>query len=498
MSVPSRRIAGSSLAVVALAVSSVLVAGSAHSTPHVAASPQDTLSSQLETILSDPHESGAQYALTVRDVDTGTTLFDENGSTRLLPASNAKLYTSTAALDVLGPDYRFHTAVLRTGAVHGSVLRGDLYLKGYGDPMATAADYKALARKVAASGVRTVRGNLIADDTYFDDVRLAPFWSWDDEPYYYSAQTSALNISPDDIGDTGTVLIDVSPAKAEGKKPVVTMIPKNKYVRIKNTATTGASGSAQTIDATRPHGKNVVDITGSIPLGASAYASQPSVDQPTRLVADVFRRALARVGVRVTARTRYAAAPSTATDVVDRSSEPLSQILVPWLKLSNNMIAEAVTKALGAAASGTGTWSAGTDAILQAVAADGVDTATLQLFDGSGLGRADYVTSDQTVKLLESVRAKSWFGTWYDSLPIAGNPDQLVGGTLRHRMAGTAAANNLHGKTGSMTGVSALSGYVTDKAGDHLVFSMMSNNFVEGGITPLEDQVGVTLANYDG
>jgi D-alanyl-D-alanine carboxypeptidase/D-alanyl-D-alanine-endopeptidase (penicillin-binding protein 4) len=153
---------------------------------------------------------------------------------------------------------------------------------------------------------------------------------------------------------------------------------------------------------------------------------------------------------------------------------------------------------MGAAASGAGTWSAGCEAILQAVSADGVDTSTLQLFDGSGLGRADYVTSDQTTKLLDAVRSKPWFDTWYDSLPIAGNPDQLVGGTLRHRMAGTAAANNLHGKTGSMTGVSALSGYVTDQAGHLLVFSMMSNNFVEGGITPLEDQVGVRLANYDG
>jgi D-alanyl-D-alanine carboxypeptidase/D-alanyl-D-alanine-endopeptidase (penicillin-binding protein 4) len=494
-SIPIRRrllAAGAAvLAGVALAAVPLTHAGSAPSST-------SALGAALDHILADHRYAGSQVGLEVRDADTGDILYEHDAETRLLPASNAKLLTSTAAMDVLGPDYRFTTSVSASRAPHHGTLLGNLYLKGTGDPTMLGPDYDALAKQVADSGVRTVVGNLVADDTYFDDVRLAPFWSWDDEPYYYSAQTSALNISPDNIGDTGTVLIDVSPAKVEGKKPVVTMIPKNKYVRITNTATTGASGSARTIGATRPHGKNVVDITGSIPLGASPYASQPSVQQPTRLVADVFRRALARAGVQVTARTRYAPAPSTASDVVDRSSEPLSQILVPWLKLSNNMIAEAVTKALGAAASGTGTWSAGTDTIMQAVAADGVDTSTLQLFDGSGLGRADYVTSDQTVKLLESVRSKSWFGTWYDSLPIAGNPDQLVGGTLRHRMAGTAAANNLHGKTGSMTGVSALSGYVTDQAGDHLVFSMMSNNFVHGGITPLEDEVGVTLANYDG
>jgi D-alanyl-D-alanine carboxypeptidase/D-alanyl-D-alanine-endopeptidase (penicillin-binding protein 4) len=162
------------------------------------------------------------------------------------------------------------------------------------------------------------------------------------------------------------------------------------------------------------------------------------------------------------------------------------------------MMAEALAKAMGAKVAHDGTWAAGVDAILADVASNGVDPSTIQLFDGSGLGRADYATTDQLSTLLAAVKSKPWFETWYDALPIAGEPDELVGGTLRHRMAGTAAADNLHGKTGSMTGVSALSGYVTDAAGDHLVFSMISNNFVQGGITSIEDEVAVTLAGYAG
>jgi D-alanyl-D-alanine carboxypeptidase/D-alanyl-D-alanine-endopeptidase (penicillin-binding protein 4) len=457
------------------------------------------LGDQLAAILADPRLAGSEDGLTVVNGDTGATLYDANGSRRLLPASNAKLLTSTAAMDVLGPDFTFATEVLTSGRRTHGTIQGNLYLKGFGDPMATAADYDRLAADVARSGIRTVRGNLVADDTYFDDVRLAPFWSWDDEPYYYDAQTSALNVSPDDIGDTGTVLVNVYPGARAGARPRIAMIPANSYLHVNVTATTGPAGSAETIDAVREHGRNVVDVTGSIPLGATAYAAQPTVDEPTGLVAQLFAHDLRAHGVHVEGRhTQYAATPDDAVAIATHRSAPLSQLLTPFLKLSNNMMAEALTKAMGAKVSGEGSWSAGTDAIVDDVATNGVDPKVIQLFDGSGLGRADYLTTDQLAALLTTVRSKPWFATWYAALPIAGNPDQLIGGTLRNRMRGTAAANNLHGKTGSMTGVSALSGYVTDAAGDHLVFSMISNNFVQGGITAIEDAVAETLANYGG
>ncbi|MEO9236874.1 MAG: D-alanyl-D-alanine carboxypeptidase/D-alanyl-D-alanine-endopeptidase, partial [Jatrophihabitantaceae bacterium] len=454
-----------------------------------------TLAGQLDAILSDSRLSGAEAGLTVRDADNGQLLYDANGNERLLPASNAKVFSSVAAMDLLGPGYRFRTAVLRSGRLLGHTLLGELYLKGYGDPTSTAADYDALAAQVAATGVRFVDGALVADDSYFDADRLAPFWSWDDEPYYYSAQTSALDIAPDDIGDTGTILINVLPAAQPGERPTVNVIPANHYVRIANTATTGAAGSARTIQAVREHGRNVVDVTGSIPAGSSSYASQPTVDQPTGLAAEVFAQALARHGVRLRpGPIRYQASPATAVPVAEHQSAPLQQLLIPFLKLSNNMMAEALTKAIGQQVAGQGSWAAGTAAILSDAAASGVGAATLQLFDGSGLGRADYLTTDQLTSLLLAVRTKPWFAAWYDALPIAGNPAQLVGGTLRNRLTGTPAANNLHGKTGSMTGVSALSGYLTDAGGHHLVFSMISNNFVTGGISHLEDAVALTLA----
>jgi serine-type D-Ala-D-Ala carboxypeptidase/endopeptidase (penicillin-binding protein 4) len=426
-------------AVAALCTALAVAPGQAAAPPSAAArdAAPATLGARLDALLADPKFAGAEVGLTVRNVDTGQTLYDHSGALRVLPASNAKLYTSSAAMDILGPGFRFTTKVLETRSAHGHVLTGDLFLKGYGDPMMMRADYNRLAARIAKSGVRTVRGSLVADDTYYDSVRLAPFWSWDDEPYYYSAQTSALNVSPDDIGDTGTVLANVTPGRSVGGTPQVSMIPANHYLHVHNTATTGAAGSDETIDVVREHGRNVLDVTGSIPLGADSYAAQPAVDEPTHLVAELFRTALARHGVQVQGGTAYRATPDDARLVTMHRSATLSALLIPFLKLSNNMMAEALTKAIGQAASGEGSWSAGAAAILADVATNGVDTSTLQLFDGSGLGRADYVTTDQTSALLAALRAKPWFQTWYDALPIAGEPDQLVGGTLRHRMAGT-------------------------------------------------------------
>lgn len=479
-------------AVPAAAQAAPVAPPSATAAAPAAASP---LTQQLRQILADPDLQGSTTDLVVRDAATGNLLFQQNADTRVVPASNAKLYTSSAAMDVLGPDFRFRTTVATTGNRVGTTLTGNLYLKGYGDPTITAAGYDALAASVAAAGITSVNGALIADDRYFDAERYAPFWSIDDTPFYYSAQTSALTIAPDTIADSGTVLINVAPARTVGAAPKVRMIPANDYVHVVSSATTGAAGSPRTVSATRSPDSATITVTGNIPVGSATYASQPTVVEPTGLAASVFRAALAKHGVTVAQPTRNAASPASAAVIAQRASQPLSKVLVPFLKLSNNMVAEALTKAMGAATTGgQGTWTNGTAAIVAAAAENGVDTADLRLYDGSGLGRADLTTGRQTTNLLLALQSKPWFATWYAALPIAGEPDQLVGGTLRNRMVGTAAAGNLHGKTGSLTGVSSLSGYVTDAKGRLLVFSMMSNGQT-ASVTAAQDAVGVALAN---
>lgn len=461
----------------------------------VDAQDRGALTTDLDTILSVPGLDGADVGLVVRTVG-GETVYSRDANRRQQPASNAKLVTSAAALDVLGPDYRFDTTVHTTGRRRGPLLLGDLYLRGTGDPTMLAADYDALARNVADSGVRIVQGGLFGDDTWFDDVRLGTSWAWDDEPYYYSAQVSALTAAPDTDYDAGSIIVRVAPGT--GGSAVVTTEPPTDYVTIANTAVTGPAGSANTISVDRVHGANTFTVTGSIPAGGATTSEWMAVWEPTGYATALFRAALARHGVQVVGPTKTGAVPAGATIVATKQSMPLSALMVPFLKLSNNLHAEILVKAMGRATRGQGTWSAGLAAVSTVLPAYGVDPARLSLRDGSGLSRMDQIAPDQLASLLGAARSRPWFAAWYEALPIAGKADRMVGGTLRSRMRGTAAEGRVHAKTGSLTGVSSLSGYVTTADGQQWVFSMVTNNAIGVNLKALEDTVTIRLAQEGG
>ncbi len=165
------------------------------------------------------------------------------------------------------------------------------------------------------------------------------------------------------------------------------------------------------------------------------------------------------------------------------------------MKLSNNMHAEALVKTMGAQTTGERSWDAGLERLHIFALEQGVTEGAIRLADGSGLSRKDLVTGAAVTDLLINVRDESWFDTYHEALPVAGIDERLVGGTLRYRMVDTPAAGNLRGKTGTLTGVTALSGYVTDADGRELVFSMISNNYLDSPRS-IEDALGVTLASW--
>ncbi|WP_037258215.1 D-alanyl-D-alanine carboxypeptidase/D-alanyl-D-alanine-endopeptidase [Kibdelosporangium aridum] len=473
-----RLLVGCGVAMAAVVLAGLPASGSAQA--------DSKLVTDLNALVHDPSLRGASVGLVVRKADTGEVLYTNEGTARRQPASNMKLVTSAAALEILGPNHRFTTSVLTQGS--------DLYLKGTGDPTVLLANLDDLAAKVAASGTTTVAGKLIADDTWFDSTRLGTGWAWDDEPYYYSAETSALTMSPNTDYDAGTAFVSIMPG-APGKAAVVSMDPPNTHVSIENATITRGPGLPNTIAVERKHGSNVVRVSGFISQQAPTTQKLTTVKEPTGYVAALFRDALKKHGVEVVGPTVTGiSTPSDARLVAEHKSMPLSELLVPFMKLSNNMHAEILVKSVGRAVSGTGTWNAGLAAMGQRLTGLGIEGQTY-LADGSGLSRFNQITPDQLTSLLRTVRGKPWFTTWYNSLPIAGMSDKLVGGTLRSRMQGTAAANNLRGKTGTLTGISGLSGYVTSADGQPLVFSMLSNNFI-GSAKRIEDLVGVRLAQY--
>ncbi|MFJ8928704.1 D-alanyl-D-alanine carboxypeptidase/D-alanyl-D-alanine-endopeptidase [Streptomyces sp. NPDC102364] len=450
----------------------------------------------IDTILGDARMEGGAASVVVADAKTGETLYQHNPTGRLMPASNTKLATSTAAMGVLGPDYRFGTDVLAGGRVRSGVLDGDLYLRGTGDPTTLAADYDKLAADVAAAGVKRVSGRLVADDTRFDDHRIGDTWGGDDESSYYAAQISALSVAPDTDYDTGTVIVEVKPGAKAGDKPAVSVTPKNRYVHIDMQASTVGAGGDDTVAVERRHGTNTIAVSGTVPVGGDTTKEWVTVWEPTGYAASVFRDALAAHGVKVGGSTKLGrATPAGAKRLAAHESMPLKDLLIPFMKLSNNMHAESLTKAMGYKATRKpGSWGDGIDAVADYLKGAGVDATKLRQVDGSGLSRKDNFAARQLADLLLSVQDEPWYADWYKSLPVACDPDRFVGGTLRSRMCDTPAALNARGKTGSLTGASALSGYVKDADGRLLVYSVVQNNYLVDSVKPLEDAIVVTLA----
>ncbi|MDN3356019.1 D-alanyl-D-alanine carboxypeptidase/D-alanyl-D-alanine-endopeptidase [Actinomadura sp. DC4] len=442
------------------------------------------LKTDLDQILADGRLTGATAGVTVRDAGTGAVLYTHNADQRVVPASNNKLETTAAAFGILGTGYRFRTDVSTRG--------GRLYLRGTGDPTLDAAAYDRLAADVAAKGVKTVKGDLVADDSWFEGPRLGPDWDPTDFPYYYAAEISALTVTSNADLDVGTVLVDVVPGEP-GQQPKVSVTPGTGVVTIDNRATTGAVGSASTVSVDRTVGTNTIVVSGSIPAGVK-FEDEATVQDPALYAADVFRRALKAHGVTVKGDITHGTTPRGARVVTARRSIPLSQIAVPYLKLSNNMIAEILVKEIGKKVTGHGSWTAGLPVVAKYLKTLGVDTSQVKQTDGSGLGHSNYTTATQISNVLKAVQRKSYFPVFYDALPIAGQPDRFVGGTLRSRMGGTPAAGNVHAKTGTLTGVSALSGYVKDPAGRRLIFSIVFNGYKGGAPTDLQDKIAVRLA----
>ncbi|GGL59407.1 D-alanyl-D-alanine carboxypeptidase DacC [Pseudomonas brenneri] len=460
------------------------------------ATPSTTREQALDRLLADPALAGASVSLMVRDARSGSTLYQHNPRTRLVPASSLKLLTTAAAMDVLGPQYRFSTQLLSNGRQQGARLMGNLYLRGLGDPTIQWADYQALAAKLAGQGIRQVTGDLVFDDSWFDAERLGVDWAHDDEDKYYGAQISALTVSPNADFDAGTLIVTARAPAAIGQAVSVSLSPATDYVQLSNLA---VSGPGNSYGLNRQHGSNLLRLSGALQPGTQSR-QWVSVWEPTQLVANLFERALAEQGITVQGRRVIGGvSPEVATVLAVHESAPLQELIRPLLKLSNNSMAEALLKAMGRKQANAGTAAAGVVAVADFLRRQGMDPATLNQVDGSGLSRRNLVSAQNFTDLLLAMGKQPWFNAWYDALPIAGNPDRLNGGSLRYRLRGTAAQDNLQAKTGSMGGVSSLTGYITDAGGRRLVFSMLTNNYVVEGsrIKALEDRLATILCRSE-
>lgn len=448
----------------------------------------DALAAAIDAILLDKRLTDSQIGVTVADANTGAVVYERNGAKRAIPGSNDKLTTTAAALQNLGGDFTYTTEVAGDRPTDG-VVAGDLYLRGYGDPTILEADYDKMAQDLAARGVSTIDGDLVADDTAFDAVRSGTEWGWSDLQFTYAAEVSALTVASGDDYNAGSVRVFVKPGAAAGDPAQISMAPANDYVEIVNTATTGTSTS---VTANRDPHDNVIRVSGTVKAGTTGTFATRSVIEPTQLAADVFADSLADAGITVNGDVRFGeATPQGLETLASHQSMTLTELTSVILKPSNASVAEALFKTLGYEATGTGTFASGKAATYTGIEANGVNTGPIRQVDGSGISRHNMMTSNMLTDLLVGAKQADWFGTWYDALPIA-----CQDGTLAGRMCATPAAGNLRAKTGSMTGVSALSGYVTDADGRELVFSVLTNDYLYSTVKDIEDKIGAAIAAH--
>ncbi|ARK30462.1 D-alanyl-D-alanine carboxypeptidase/D-alanyl-D-alanine endopeptidase [Halalkalibacter krulwichiae] len=452
---------------------------------------------QLHQIIeSDPVLQGSFISISVRSAQTGEVLFEHNANTRLRPASNMKLLTAATALSVLGEEHRFTTELYSDGVLNWKVLNGDLIIKGSGDPTLMVEDLRNLVQVLKTQGVKVIRGDVIADDTHFDDVRYPIDVPWSDEETYYGAQISALTVSPDQDYHTGTIRIMMKPGKQTGDKALISIVPQTNYVTIVNEVRTTSRDNKGAISVSRKHGENVIYLKGSIPMNGTTKTEYVAVWEPTEHVLEVIKQVLTNHGIILLGSTKVGKTPERAKQVAVHQSMPLSEILVPFMKYSNNGHAEMIVKEMGYKVTGEGSFESGLSVLKNELQRFDLEGENLIIRDGSGISHVNSITANDISKLLFKVQEEPWFSSFYHSLPLVDGDTRIERGTLYSRMKQTAATKRVRAKTGTLTSVSSLAGYIERNDENDLIFSILLNNVLDvKQAKKLEDRIVLSLTN---
>lgn len=433
------------------------------------------LTAQIDSILSDTAFSHAHIGALVVSLTDGDTLYQRNASEVFLPASNQKLLTGAAALATLGPAYRFETTVWASGQVRDGVLRGDLIVRGSGDPTFSGrfyADARAVfyawADSLRARGITRIQGGIVGVDSVFPGPTLGAGWAWDDLDQGYAAEYGGLQFNE------GIATLQVVPSRDVGSPGVVIVDPPTQHVRIYNLTRTTPPGSEVQLTLRRDPSGPGVTVEGSLPADTTAVTLRLAVRDPTAYFLTALRETLREVGVAVEGPALPADQwPVDRTGVVEallftHRSPPLSEILAGMMKPSQNQIAESLLLTVGRELKGEATAEAGAAVVDSLLRAWNLAADELRMADGSGMSRYNLVSPRLLVGLLTAMDRTGSREEWRAALPVAG-----IDGTLAERMREPPLRGNVRAKTGTLTGVRTLSGYLTTAGGEEVIFSFM-------------------------
>ena len=426
----------------------------------------------------------------VESLADGRVLYTRNSEKLVVPASNMKLLTMSVAAEKLGWDFSFETRLDAEGTISDGTLTGDLIVVGGGDPSIDSRNFGASpvfdqwADALRAAGIRRVEGRLIGDDNLFDDSTLGPGWAWDYLGDGYAAGSSGLNYNEN------TAIIRIWPGDAAGAPARIELSPAGHGLTLVSKVTTSAAGGTASLSHFRNPGSDVLEVTGTIPVGRAVVVRTAAVENPTQFFVSAFKAVLEAQGIFVRGGAwdvDALPAPGVSTPaagtpapwhadrqiIATRKSLPLSALGAYFLKESQNFYGETILKTLGQRFGRAGSTTAGRRVVADTLTTWGIPPDSYVMYDGSGLSRYNYVSADAIVSILKHVwNDERLRGPFLAALPISGQD-----GTLGSRMRNTVLAGRVQAKTGTISNVRSLSGFLITESGERLVFSMIANHF---------------------
>ena len=485
-----RRTRARELALVAT-FAALAVTGCAPKTAAVAAAPSTAAPSEaltaeaelardLRAIFADPVVDHGIWSVVVKSLRSGETLYTANANRLQVPASNQKVLTTAVAAERLGWDYRYTTRIYSTGTIDAAtgLLSGDIIVVSDGDPTINPrhperwAIFDEWGKQLAAKGIRTISGQLIGDDNAFEEPGWGLGWAWDDFAFGYGAQVSALQYNENQVE------LMIGPGQEAGARGVILVTPTGSGLTIDHRVTTAAAGEPNRINLRRVPGSDVLVVEGQVALGSPTLTEYAAILDPTRTYLNAMRIAFRRHGVNVE-RTpmdiddvRPAPDMSKAMLLVEDRSPTLSELIDVTLKWSRNIYAETMLRSLSPV--GTPATDAGGLAVVrETLGAWGIAPELYLARDGSGLSRYDFLAADALTGLLTHIwNDPKHIERYRAALPVTG-----INGNLANRLKDTPAHGRVWAKTGSMSQVRSLSGYLMTQQDEPLVFAFLVTGF---------------------
>lgn len=437
----------------------------------------------------------ATVGVTVQDLDSGKTIYDYHGNKHFLPASTAKLFTAAAALKQLGADYQYNTTLYYAAdkVAKDGLYQGNIALEFTGDPSFNVVKLYSLLGKLSELKLKKITGNLVIDDTIFAGPLLGNGWTWDSTSWYHAAPVSAIII---DRNQFGVILYPANQIGGVVKTKLEQIYPGAKHRNLKSNVvgvTLEDSENLCQFNAEVDEDNNA-ELSGCWPIGGEPVLLRLAVKDPQLQAEILIREALQRLGIEFKGKFVYGKVPAKLTKLAHHASEPLSVLLGAILGDSNNLYAESLTKTMGAKMYGTGSFKTGALAVRQTLSSmTGIDFSQMRLMDGSGASRYNLIAPEHLSRLLYTMHHEPKIGVHFrEALAISG-----INGTLKSRFASFDTKANIKAKTGSLNGVSALSGYLTTRSNHQLIVTIMINHALENAsiLKQFENELCYLLVN---